>query len=174
MSVSTTHRRPRHDSSTSTCRASCAARFGPEPERAWPECRPRRSARARSSPRPARSGPEPRESTTAAVRVVPGFGMNTRRAGNGRYRPPSVRRPPRPAAGSPRTARRRPMVVLSMPGAPSLLAHHHPRPLTGRLCDRPCPAARGTVARDRPWPPGKSHAVRHEPDPQARTPQRRN
>jgi transposase len=36
---------------------------------------------------------------------------------------------------------------------------------TGRLCDRPCPAARGTVVPDRPWPTGKAHAARHEPDP---------
>ena len=34
ISVSTTHRRPRQDSSMRTCSASCAARFGPEPERA--------------------------------------------------------------------------------------------------------------------------------------------
>ena len=32
MSVSTTHRRPRQDSSTSTCRASCCARFGRNPK----------------------------------------------------------------------------------------------------------------------------------------------
>ena len=58
-----------------------------EPERAVQPCRPRRSARARSSSPPARSGPGPSGSTAAACSVLPGLGMNTRRAGNGRYRP---------------------------------------------------------------------------------------
>jgi hypothetical protein len=35
-------------------------------------------------------------------------------------------------------------------------------------------AARETVVPDRPWPTGKAHAARHEPDPAFRTPTRRN
>ena len=42
-------------------------------------------------------------------------------------------------------------------------AHLRPTPATGRPCDGPCPAARGTVVRDRPWPPGTARAARHGP-----------
>src|SRR5215213_1250853 len=85
MSVSTTQRRPFQDSSRSTCRASCADRLG-------------RNPKEQSSMSASKIGSSTiltaactMRSRTAGIdsgrcSAVPGFGMNTRRAGSGRYR----------------------------------------------------------------------------------------
>ena len=96
--------------------------------------------------------------------VRPGFGMNTRRAGSGRYRLS------RSSAASSSSSRETPysstsaMVTWSMPGAPHCGAPP-PTPAPGRPCDGPCRRAHGTVVRGRPWPPGKAHAARLGPCP---------
>ena len=111
----------------------------------------------------ARSGHAPKESITVACSVVSGLGIYTRRAGSGRYAPPSIRWTVHPGAGRRRTPSTRPVV-------PRCRVRRHwcaPRPThaTGRLCDRPCPATHETVARDRPWPSGTAYAARLEPSP---------
>jgi hypothetical protein len=90
----------------------------------------------------------------------PGFGMNTRRAGSGRQRPS------RRSAASSSSRRETPycststMVCRSMPAAPLLArTSPHARAPTTRPSLRPCRRARGIVARDRPWPPGKAFAA---------------
>ena len=39
-----------------------------------------------------------------------------------------------------------------------------PTRAAARPCGGPCHTARGTSARDRPWPPGTAHAAKHGPD----------
>jgi hypothetical protein len=119
MSVSTTHRLPCQDSSIKTCRASCAERFGRNPK-----LHGRKSASKIGSSTIFSAAPTMRSRTVGIdngrCSVVPGFGMNTRRAGLGRHRPSL-----RSSANSPRS-RSTPYsstsarVILSMPGAPSL------------------------------------------------------
>ena len=117
MSVSTTHRRPCQDSSMSTCRASCADRPGRNPK-----LHGKKSASKTGSSTIFAAACTIR-SRTAGIESglcssVPGFGMNTRRAGIGRYRPS------RNSLASSSRSRVTPYsstaakVVLSMPGAP--------------------------------------------------------
>jgi len=58
-------------------------------------------------------------------------------------------------------------------GRAAIAAHINPRPLQDVPAIDLVAKARGTFARDRPWPPGKAHAARHEPGP-SQTPKRRN
>ena len=93
----------------------------------------------------------------------PGLGISTRRAGIGRYRlsrsslasSPSSRATPYSSTWA--------RVILSMPGAPLFrrTATHARHRTSLRMT---LSSARGTSARDRPWPPGKAHAARHGPD----------
>ena len=120
MSVSATHRRPRPHSSTSTCKASCADRFGRNPKLAG-----RKSASKTGSSTIFAAACTIRSRTggidSGRCSAVPGFGIITRRAGNGRYRfSPSSLASSSSSRATPysSTAAR---VILSMPGAPLLL-----------------------------------------------------
>ena len=148
----------------STCRASCATAFRPEPERTRQHVRLEDRLehdlhRGLHDPVPNRRNRQRPLLRRTRLRD------KTRRAGSGRYRPclsssansSSSRDTPYSSTSA--------MVTRSMPGAPRWRAPH-PTPATGHLCGRSCPPARETVARDRPWPPGTAHAARHEPDPQ--------
>ena len=86
MSVSTTHRLPRQDSSIKTCKASCAERLG-------------RNPKEQSSMSASKIGSSTILAAACTIRsrtvgidsgrrsLLPGLGMNTRRAANGRYVP---------------------------------------------------------------------------------------
>ena len=95
--------------------------------------------------------------------------MNTRRAGSGRYRPS------RSSLASSSSSRSTPYSFdLVQGGAVDtrcavVACAPRPTPATGRLCARPCPTARETVARDRPWPPGTACVAGHAPCPAERT-----
>jgi hypothetical protein len=86
MSVSTTHRRPRHASSMRTCRASWVERFGRNPK-----LQSRKSASNTGSRTDLTAACTMRSRTvgidSGRCSLVPGLGMNTRRAGNGRHVP---------------------------------------------------------------------------------------
>jgi hypothetical protein len=86
ISVSTTHRRPRQHSSMSTCRASCADRLGRNPK-----LHGRKSTSKTGSSTIFTAACTIRSRTggidNGRCPVVPGLGINTRRAGSGRYRP---------------------------------------------------------------------------------------
>src|SRR6185312_1281821 len=69
ISVSTTHRRPRQDSSMSTCSPSCAPRFGRNPNEHG-NISASNTGSNTTSPRLALSGHEPKESTTASTRPL--------------------------------------------------------------------------------------------------------
>jgi hypothetical protein len=142
MSVSTTHRRPRQDSSTRTCRASCAARFGRNPNEHG-NMSVSKIARARSSPRPARSAHEQRESRAGAAR--------------------SCR-----ASGSAPDA----SAATDTGPVHAIAVHRDPRTPQNVPAVDLVPQRVERLARDRPWPPGKAHAARHEPDPPGHFPDR--
>jgi hypothetical protein len=127
--------------------------------------RPRRSARARSftAARTMRSRTEGIDSGLCSV--GPGFGMSTRRVGNGRWRrsfdsvanSSSSRATPYSSTSA--------NVVLSMPGAPLLrrtATHARHKTSLRKTLSRNA----WNDARDRPWPPGTAHAARHEPGPE--------
>jgi hypothetical protein len=83
MSVSTTHRRPRQDSSMSTCRASCAARLGRNPnEQGSMSASKIGSSTIFIAACTTRSRTVGMDSGRCSA--VPGLGMNTRRAADGR------------------------------------------------------------------------------------------
>src|SRR5215217_5323396 len=119
ISVSTTQRRPRQDSSMGTCRASCADRLG-------------RNPKEQSSMSASKIGSSTILTAACTTRSrtvgidngrcspLPGLGMNTRRAGSGRYR-----RSFRSTASSSRSrsipySSTSANVVWSMPAAPRL------------------------------------------------------
>jgi hypothetical protein len=84
MPVSTTHRRPRQDSSTSTCRASCALRFGRNPnEHGNMSASNTGSSTILSAACTIRSRIEGIDSGRISA-VSPDFGISTRLAGSGR------------------------------------------------------------------------------------------
>jgi len=119
MSVSTTHRLPRQDSSTSTCRASCVAHLGRNPkEHANMSASKTGSSTIFTAACTTRSATEGIESGLCSDE--PGLGMNTRRAGSGRQRPPFN------AAVTSSRSRETPyswtsvMVIRSIPAAPPL------------------------------------------------------
>jgi hypothetical protein len=107
----------------------------------------------------------------------PGLGISTRRAGSGRYRRSRSWSATSPTSRSTPYSSTMAKVILSIPGAPLLLrTATHARASTS-LRQTLCRTARGTSARDRPWPPGKTHAARHGPDHAAHPhaiPKRRN
>lgn len=83
ISVSTTHRLPRADSSMRTCKASCAERLGRNPKLhgSMPASKTGSSTifTAACTIRSRTAGIDSGRSS-----LPPGFGMNTRRVGNGR------------------------------------------------------------------------------------------
>ena len=119
MSVSTTHRRPCQASSMRTCRASCADRLGRNPK-----LHGKKSASKTGSSTIFTAACTIRSRTAAIASglrsVLPGLGISTCRAGNGRYGPARSSAASSPTAGAPRTPLRSAKVVLSMPGAPPL------------------------------------------------------
>ena len=157
ISVSTTHRRPRQASSTRTCRASCAERFGRNPK-----LHGRKSASKTGSSTIFIAAPHDAV-TNRSDRPRPVFAA----ARLGDQHPPRRQRPP---AFLPQFVGQ----LTEQPGNPVLLnlgrgglvdarcavvgTHRHPRS-PGRPRGRPCPATRETVDSGRPWPPGTARAV---------------
>src|SRR6266581_846769 len=117
MSVSTTHRRPRQHSSMSTCRASCAGRLGRNPKLTG-----RKSASKTGSSTIFTAACTMRSRTggieSGLCSLVPGLGMNTRRAGSGRYRPSLSSLASSPSSRATPYSSTSARVILSMPGAP--------------------------------------------------------
>ena len=129
-SVSTTHRLPLKDSSTSTCKASCADRLGRNPNEHGKKSASKIGSMtiftAACTTRSRIAGID-----NGRCSAEPGLGINTRRAGNGRNRPAcssaasSSRRRVTPYSSTSA------MVMWSMPGAPKLRrTNHHARAKT--------------------------------------------
>ena len=101
---------------------------GPEPETNRAACRPRRPARARSSTPACTTRSRTVGIDSGRCSAEPGLGINTRRAGSGRYLPSlssaATSSSSRATPYSSTSAR----VVLSMPGCAVVPAHRDPRP----------------------------------------------
>ena len=161
MSVSTTHRRPRQHSSMSTCRASCAERFGRNPE-----LHGKKPASKTGSSTIFTAACTIRSRTagidSGLISSVPGLGISTRRAAIGRYllsRSPLASSPGSRATPYSSTWAR---VVLSMPGAPLF------RRTVTRACQR---TSLRTILSASAWNlrPGSALAARYSACCKART-----
>ena len=112
----------------STCRASCAARFGRNPnEHANMSASKIGSSTIFTAACTTRSATEGIDSGLCSD--DPGLGMNTRRAGSGRQRPSlNVAATSSSSRGTPYSSTSA-MVIRSIPAAPPIAAHVLPRPL---------------------------------------------
>ncbi len=168
MSVSTTHRRPRAHSSMMTWRASCAPLASGGTLTCTAGSPPRRPAQAQSSGQPARSGPGPPRWQAGGTRPSrPAWESGPREPARGRYLRFHAQ-----LGGQLVHEPERSVLVLDLvqrglvdAGCAVVGAHRLPTHATGRLCGRPCPSARGTDVRDRPWPSGTACAAGHAPHP---------
>ena len=119
MSVSTTHRLPRQHSSMSTCRASCADRLGRNPKLTGRKSASKTgSSTIFSAACTIRSRTGGIDSGRCSLAGAPGLGMNTRRAGSGRYRPSLSSLASSPSSRATPYSSTCARVILSMPGAP--------------------------------------------------------
>ena len=158
MSVSTTQRLPLKDSSSKTCRASCADRFGRNPKLHGRHVR--LEDRLDDGLQGRLHDPVADRRDRERTLVLP--------SGLGYAHPSGRKRPIGPSLQvrsqlveqpvDPVTARRRRWWCGRCRqrrhcGAPA------PTPAPRRPCGGPCRRARGTVVRDRPWPPGKACAA---------------
>jgi hypothetical protein len=124
---------------------------------------------ALAPPAPCRAAPTPRGSGISAGQLLPILCVSRVAGCGNRYLPRSspftqrvpgprpLQPEPRPAQRSGPAAQRRspaPTAVSSRADIDDLLVVGHPGAVG---------TARGTVVRDRPWPPGTAHAARHGP-----------